>query len=171
MRWLPSRAHDNGLFLLFSNGVGRDDDEIRTGNAMILDPYGRIVAETWAAEDRMVSAELDLTLIPLSTGRRWIYGRRPELYGLLTEPQGYERDARSARFFNAADGARRPITDKKIRPEADFYRCGKICRRFMPSGMNTLRSGSLRQRSRCQRQRYECGSARNRHPGQRSRLG
>ena len=22
MRWLPSRAHDNGLFLIFSNGVG-----------------------------------------------------------------------------------------------------------------------------------------------------
>lgn len=104
MRWLPSRAHDNGLFLLFSNGVGRDDDEIRTGNAMILDPYGRIVAETWAAEDRMVSAELDLTLIPLSTGRRWIYGRRPELYGLLTEPQGYERDARSARFSTQPTG-------------------------------------------------------------------
>jgi len=38
MRWLPSRAHDNGLFLIFSNGVGVDDDEIRTGNAMILDP-------------------------------------------------------------------------------------------------------------------------------------
>ena len=47
MRWLPSRAHDNGLFLLFSNGVGVDDDEIRTGNAMILDPYGRVLAETW----------------------------------------------------------------------------------------------------------------------------
>ena len=42
----PSRAHDNGLFLIFSNGVGVDDDEIRTGNAMILDPYGRILAET-----------------------------------------------------------------------------------------------------------------------------
>lgn len=26
----------------FSNGVGVDDDEIRTGNSMILDPYGRI---------------------------------------------------------------------------------------------------------------------------------
>ena len=71
---------------------------------MILDPYGRIVAETRAAEDRMVSAELDLTLIPLSTGRRWIYGRRPELYGLLTEPQGYERDARSARFSTQPTG-------------------------------------------------------------------
>ena len=28
------------MFLLFSNGVGPDDDEIRTGNAMVLDPYG-----------------------------------------------------------------------------------------------------------------------------------
>ena len=32
MRWLPSRAHDNGMFLIFSNGVGVDDDGIRTGN-------------------------------------------------------------------------------------------------------------------------------------------
>lgn len=98
MRWLPSRAHDNGVFILFSNGVGQDDDEIRTGNAMILDPYGRILAETWVAQDNMVTAELDLSLIPMSTGRRWIHGRRPELYGILTEPQGYERDAHTARF-------------------------------------------------------------------------
>lgn len=98
MRWLPARAHDNGLFILFSNGVGRDDDEIRTGNAMILDPYGRILAETWLAQDSMVTAELDLSLIPMSSGRRWIYGRRPELYGLLSEPQGYERDPHAARF-------------------------------------------------------------------------
>jgi len=27
MRWLPSRAHDNGMFLLFANGVGEDDGE------------------------------------------------------------------------------------------------------------------------------------------------
>ena len=27
MRWLPSRAHDNGLFIVFSNGVGEDDGE------------------------------------------------------------------------------------------------------------------------------------------------
>ena len=31
MRWLPSRAHDNGIFLIFSNGVGIDDDEVRSG--------------------------------------------------------------------------------------------------------------------------------------------
>ena len=98
MRWLPARAHDNGLFLLFSNGVGADDDEVRTGNAMILDPYGRIINETWAAEDFMVSAELDLSLLAMSTGRRWIHGRRPDLYQILTQPQGYERDAITARF-------------------------------------------------------------------------
>lgn len=98
MRWLPARAHDNGLFLLFSNGVGRDGDEIRTGNAMILDPYGRILAETWKAGNDMVVADLDLTLIPKSTGRRWIRTRRPELYGLLAHRTGIEEDTRKVRF-------------------------------------------------------------------------
>src|SRR5882762_9515761 len=83
MRWLPSRAHDNGMFLVFSNGVGADDDEIRTGNAMILDPYGRLLAETWAAEDRLVVADLDAGLRERATGTRWLQARRPELYGEL----------------------------------------------------------------------------------------
>jgi predicted amidohydrolase len=98
MRWLPSRAHDNGLFLLFANGVGLDDGEVRTGNAMILDPYGRIVAETQALEEDLVVADLDLTLLPLSTGRRWIRGRRPELYGSLSVPLGHELPPQEARF-------------------------------------------------------------------------
>lgn len=98
MRWLPARAHDNGLFLIFANGVGADDDEIRTGNAMILDPYGRILAETWKAGDGMVVADLDASLLEESTGRRWIRTRRPELYGLLTVRTGIEMDTRSVRF-------------------------------------------------------------------------
>jgi predicted amidohydrolase len=101
MRWLPARAHDNGLFVLFSNGVGRDDDELRTGNAMIIDPYGRIVAETPVADEAVVSAELDLELVPLATGRRWLRGRRPELYSLLTERLGNELDPRATRFSDA----------------------------------------------------------------------
>lgn len=98
MRWLPARAHDNGLFLIFSNGVGVDDDEIRTGNAMILDPYGRILAETWKAGDDLVIADLDPSLLEESTGRRWIRTRRPELYGPLTERTGLEKDTRAVRF-------------------------------------------------------------------------
>lgn len=98
LRWLPSRAHDNGLFLLFSNGVGVDDDEIRTGNAMILDPYGRILAETWKAADAMVIADLDASLLADATGRSWIRARRPDLYMPLTVPTGLECDTRTLKF-------------------------------------------------------------------------
>lgn len=98
MRWLPSRAHDNGLFLIFSNGVGVDDDEIRTGNAMILDPYGRILAETGKAEDAIVIADLDGSLLNDATGRNWIRARRPELYAPLTVPTGRECDTRTLKF-------------------------------------------------------------------------
>ena len=98
MRWLPSRAHDNGMFLIFSNGVGVDDDEIRTGNAMILDPYGRILAETGKADDAMVIADLDARLLADATGRNWIRARRPELYAPLTIPTGLECDVRKLKF-------------------------------------------------------------------------
>lgn len=98
MRWLPARAHDNGMFLLFANGIGPDDNEVRTGNAMILDCYGRILAETCRAGDDMVVADLDLTLRERCTGARWLNARRPELYTVLTQPTGTEQSTRNVRF-------------------------------------------------------------------------
>ncbi|HCO93392.1 MAG TPA: acyltransferase, partial [Phycisphaerales bacterium] len=98
LTWLPARAHDNGLFLIFSNGVGVDGDEIRTGNAMILDPYGRILKETWKADDDMVVADLDAKLRTNCTGVRWIKTRRPDLYKPLTVITGVEEDIRRVRF-------------------------------------------------------------------------
>lgn len=98
MRWLPSRAHDNGLFLIFSNGVGIDDDEVRTGNAMILDPYGSVLVESTKADDDMVTAELDPMELFKCTGQRWMTSRRPELYTSLTEHTGKERGIREVRF-------------------------------------------------------------------------
>lgn len=98
MRWLPARAHDNGMFLVFSNGVGPDDDEVRTGNAMVIDCYGRIINESWKAADDMVIADLDGSLRERSTGVRWIRARRPELYAPLTESTGCEEDTRRIRF-------------------------------------------------------------------------
>jgi predicted amidohydrolase len=98
MRWLPSRAHDNGLFLIFSNGVGLDDGQVRTGNAMVIDCYGRIVAETWKAADSMVTAGLNMKMQERCTGRRWMKGRKPELYGPLAVNTGEEVDPRAARF-------------------------------------------------------------------------
>ena len=102
MRWLPARAHDNGMFLVFSNGVGIDDDEIRTGNAMILDPYGRVIVETCRAGEDMVVADLDPALLDRVTGRRWMRTRRPELYGEIARETGDEVDTRESRM--GADG-------------------------------------------------------------------
>lgn len=97
-RWLPARAHDNGIFVVFSNGVGADDDEVRMGNTMILDPYGRIMTETWKAADTRITADLDRSLGDRCTGVRWIRARRPELYASLITRTGREQDTRAVRF-------------------------------------------------------------------------
>ena len=98
MKWLPARAHDNGLFLIFSNGVGRDDNEVRTGNAMILDPYGDVLAETWKAGEEVVIADLKAETRAMCTGVRWIRSRRPDLYVDVATPTGREQDIRTVRF-------------------------------------------------------------------------
>ena len=103
MRWLPARAHDNGLFLIFSNGVGVDDDEVRTGNAMILDPYGRVLEESKSVESDVVIADLDPTLRDWCTGVRWMKARRPELYDRLSASTGNEHDTRAVRFARTSE--------------------------------------------------------------------
>src|SRR5262245_35093251 len=103
-RWLPARAHDNGMFLVFANGVGQDDDEVRTGNAMVIDCYGRIIRESQSIGDDLVVADLDASLRERCTGVRWIKARRPELYQPLTIPTGREMDTRAVRFeYDASD--------------------------------------------------------------------
>jgi predicted amidohydrolase len=78
--------------------VGRDDDEVRTGNAMVLDPYGEILAESREVGDDLVIADLDASLLPSSSGRRWMRARRPELYEPLVQRTGQEEDTRRVRF-------------------------------------------------------------------------
>lgn len=95
LRCLPARAHDNGMFIVFSNGVGRDDDEVRTGNGMLVDPCGRIIAESLAITDDMVAAHLDLDQAATSVGQWWLRFRRPELYGPLVR-QAADVDAAAA---------------------------------------------------------------------------
>jgi len=98
MKWMPARAHDNGIFIIYSNGVGRDDNEVRTGNSMILDPYGDVLTETSKAGDDMVLADLKTETRHMCTGVRWIRSRRPELYDAIATPTGREKDIRTVRF-------------------------------------------------------------------------
>jgi predicted amidohydrolase len=86
MRWLPARAWENGIYAVFSNAVGVDDDTIKPGLAMILDPFGEVLAESQVLGDDVVVALLTPEKLDQSSGRRYLRARRPELYGKLVEP-------------------------------------------------------------------------------------
>ena len=86
MRWLPTRAYENGVYYIFSNAVGVDHDTIKTGNAMILDPMGEIVTESHALGDDVVVGLCTAEKLELASGRRYLRARRPDLYGKLVEP-------------------------------------------------------------------------------------
>ncbi len=86
LRWLPARAYENGLYYVYTNPIGVDHDTIKTGGAMILDPFGEIIAESRALDDDVVVGLCTPEKIDLSGGRRYLKARRPELYAKLTEP-------------------------------------------------------------------------------------
>jgi predicted amidohydrolase len=85
MRWLPTRAYENGVYAVFTNPIGLDDDEIRNGNAMIIDPYGEIIAECNTLGDDVVVGLCTPEKLTDAPGRRYIRARRPDLYGKLVE--------------------------------------------------------------------------------------
>lgn len=86
MRWLPTRAWENGIYAVFSNAVGLDGDEVRPGNAMLLDPFGEVLAECRTLGDDMVVGLCTAEKLAASSGRRYLRARRPELYCKLVEP-------------------------------------------------------------------------------------
>jgi predicted amidohydrolase len=80
MKWLPSRAYDNGVYIVFSNPIGMDDDQLKNGLSMIIDPFGDIIAECRTLGDDFVSATLTPEKLSQSGGSRYIKARRPDLY-------------------------------------------------------------------------------------------
>jgi predicted amidohydrolase len=81
MRWLPARAYDNGVYAIFSNPIGLDDDQLKNGNSMILDPFGEVLAECRSLGDEVVVAGCTPDKLTLAGGYRYRSARRPELYG------------------------------------------------------------------------------------------
>ena len=80
MKWLPARAYDNALYAIFSNPIGMDDDQLKNGCSMILDPYGDILAECRSFSDECVIATCTPDKLQLAGGYRYIKARKPELY-------------------------------------------------------------------------------------------
>nr|WP_295921411.1 nitrilase family protein [uncultured Dyadobacter sp.] len=81
MKWLPARAYDNAVYAIFSNPIGMDDDQLKNGCSMILDPYGDIIAECRALDNDIAIATITPEKLQRAGGYRYLQARRPELYG------------------------------------------------------------------------------------------
>jgi len=81
MKWLPSRAYDNGIYAVFSNPIGMDDDQLKNGCSMILDPFGDILAECRKLDNDFVIATLTPEKLTQAGAHRYLKARRPDLYG------------------------------------------------------------------------------------------
>lgn len=80
MKWLPARAYDNNIYAIFSNPVGMDDEQLKNGYSMIIDPFGDIIAECRSFDDCISTATIIPEKLLKSGGYRYINARRPELY-------------------------------------------------------------------------------------------
>ncbi len=87
MKWLPARAYDNGIYVVFSNPIGMDDDQLKNGCSMIIDPYGDVIAECRHLGNDFAIATLIPQKLIRSGGYRYKNARRPGLYGqVLSAP-------------------------------------------------------------------------------------
>ena len=80
MKWLPARAYDNAIYAIFSNPIGMDDDQLKNGCSMIVDPFGDIIAECRNLDDDIAVALLTPEKLEQAGGYRYKKARRPDLY-------------------------------------------------------------------------------------------
>ncbi|RPD41954.1 nitrilase family protein [Chitinophaga barathri] len=80
MKWLPARAYDNAIYAVFSNPIGMDDDQLKNGCSMILDPFGDIVAECRKLDNDYAIALITPEKLQLAGGYRYRKARNPTLY-------------------------------------------------------------------------------------------
>jgi len=80
MKWLPARAYDNGVYVVFSNPIGMDDDQLKNGCSMIIDPFGDVLAECRSFDNDFVATSVTKNKLYESGGSRYINARKPELY-------------------------------------------------------------------------------------------
>ncbi|WP_212002006.1 nitrilase family protein [Chitinophaga sp. HK235] len=80
MKWLPARAYDNAVYVVFSNPIGMDDDQLKNGCSMILDPFGDIIGECRKLDNDYTVATLTPEKLQQAGGHRYRKARRPDLY-------------------------------------------------------------------------------------------
>ncbi|MDN7182689.1 carbon-nitrogen hydrolase [Caballeronia sp. SEWSISQ10-4 2] len=106
-RSLMARASDNGMFVVFSDGSDTGDNQSSPGNGMIIDPWGRVLAESASSSSSsaMVSAAVDPGLIAGSVGQKCLAARRSDVYGPISRPMLEPSDAFEERRSTASRGS------------------------------------------------------------------
>src|SRR6188768_2233404 len=80
MKWLPARAYDNAIYAVFANAIGMDNDQLKNGCSMIIDPFGDILSECRTLGDDIALSTLSPDKLEMAGGSRYIKARRPDLY-------------------------------------------------------------------------------------------
>ncbi len=80
MKWLPARAYDNAVYAVFANAIGMDDDQLKNGCSMIIDPFGDVITECRKLGDDVQTAVLTPDKLTQAGGYRYLKARRPDLY-------------------------------------------------------------------------------------------
>lgn len=80
MKWLPARAYDNAIYVVFANAIGMDDDQLKNGCSMIIDPYGDVIAECRKLDNDIALATITDEKLTTAGGYRYKKARRPDLY-------------------------------------------------------------------------------------------
>ena len=92
MKWLPARAYDNAIYAVFTNPIGMDDDQLKNGCSMIIDPFGDVIAECHTFDDSFATATITPEKNTQAGGHRYIQARRPELYrDIIGQPHQSEQ--------------------------------------------------------------------------------
>lgn len=82
------RAMENVIFVISANRVGHDQFSGGRflGNSVIAAPWGEPLAEAGLDEEKVITADIRLSLLPLTRSSRTILrDRRPELFGKIAE--------------------------------------------------------------------------------------
>lgn len=81
---VQTAAFQNGYFAALCNRVGEEECVVFAGESFVVDPAGWIVAKAPRGEEKIMFAEIDVSVVQSCHARRhFLPDRRPELYGKL----------------------------------------------------------------------------------------
>jgi N-carbamoylputrescine amidase len=82
--FLSTRALENGVYFAACNHVGQEGEWNFSGKSMLIDPFGKIVAQASATEEQILTLDIDRAQVIAARRRFPLFrDRRPDTYGAI----------------------------------------------------------------------------------------